>query len=416
MDTTTSQTLLVLTSTLPRWAGDTEPRFVEDLSYQLADKFDVVVLAPHCPGAARHETYSDGKRSITVHRFRYCLVALQSLAYDGGVLSKLKRNPLRLLLVPLFLAAQTISIAKLHRRHRFAAIHAHWIIPQGMSAALFRLLARQAPPLLITSHGGDLFALRGALLARLKRWVLGKATRISVVSDAMRSAAVELGCNDNDIAVRSMGVDLRFTFTPGEAGTVRNGLIFVGRLVEKKGLAYLIEAMAVLVARHRELRLTIIGDGPLREPLTQLVSKLDLQDHVHFAGSLPNAELPGYLRAAQIAVMPSVIAPSGDQEGLGLVAVEAMGCGCAVVASDLPAVRDVVIDGETGLMVRPADSAELAEKIGRLLADDTLRDTLAAAGRRHALARFDWREVGTTYAELIAGMLQTPPRNESASV
>lgn len=410
MDTAASQTLLVLTSTLPRWAGDTEPRFVEDLSYQLADKFDVVVLAPHCAGAARHETLSDGKRRITVHRFRYCLVALQSLAYDGGVLSKLKRNPLRLLLVPLFLAAQTISIAKLHRRHRFAAIHAHWIIPQGMSAALFRLLARQAPPLLITSHGSDLFALRGALLARLKRWILGKATRISVVSDAMRSAAAELGCNDSDIAVRSMGVDLRFTFTPGEAGTERDGLIFVSRLVEKKGLTHLIEAMARLVAQHPELRLTIIGDGPLREPLTQLVSKLDLQDHVHFAGSFPNAELPNYLRAAQIAVMPSV------QEGLGLVAVEAMGCSCAVVASDLPAVRDVVIDGETGLMVRPADSAELAEKIGRLLADDTLRDTLAAAGRRHALAHFDWREVGTTYAELIAGMLQKTPRNESPSV
>lgn len=410
MDTAASQTLLVLTSTLPRWAGDTEPRFVEDLSYQLADKFDVVVLAPHCAGAARHETLSDGKRRITVHRFRYCLVALQSLAYDGGVLSKLKRNPLRLLLVPLFLAAQTISIAKLHRRHRFAAIHAHWIIPQGMSAALFRLLARQTPPLLITSHGSDLFALRGALLARLKRWILGKATRISVVSDAMRSAAAGLGCNDSDIAVRSMGVDLRFTFTPGEADTERDGLIFVSRLVEKKGLTHLIEAMAKLVAQHPELRLTIIGDGPLREPLTQLVSKLDLQDHVHFAGSLPNAELPNYLRAAQISVMPSV------QEGLGLVAVEAMGCGCAVVASDLPAVRDVVIDGETGLMVRPADSAELAEKIGRLLADDTLRDTLAAAGRRHALAHFDWREVGTTYAELIAGMLQKTPRNESPSV
>ena len=411
MDTAASQTLLVLTSTLPRWAGDTEPCFVEDLSYQLADRFDVVVLAPHCAGAARHETLSDGKRRITVHRFRYCLVALQSLAYDGGVLSKLKRNPLRLLLVPLFLAAQTISIAKLHRRHRFAAIHAHWIIPQGMSAALFRLLARQAPPLLITSHGGDLFALRGALLARLKRWILGKATRISVVSDAMRSAAAELGCKDSDIAVRSMGVDLRFTFTPGAAGTERDGLIFVGRLVEKKGLTHLIEAVARLVAQHPELRLTIIGDGPLREPLTQLVGKLDLQDHVHFAGSLPNTELPGYLRTAQIAVMPS-----SGQEGLGLVAVEAMGCGCAVVASDLPAVRDVVIDGKTGLMVRPADSAALADKIDRLLTDDTLRDTLAAAGRRHALAHFDWREVGTTYAELIAGMLQTPPRNESASV
>ena len=78
-----------------------------------------------------------------------------------------------------------------------------------------------------------------------------------------------------------------------------------------------------------------------------------------------------------------------------------MGCGCAVVASDLPAVRDTVIDGRTGLMAKPADAADLAAKIGRLLDDDALRRQLAEDGRRHALAHFDWKAVGASYARII---------------
>ena len=95
--------VLVLTSTLPRWPGDTEPRFVEYLSYELARGFEVVVLAPHCPGAARQETLSNGKQALAIHRFRYFIPALQSLAYDGGILSRIRQNPLRLLLIPFFL-------------------------------------------------------------------------------------------------------------------------------------------------------------------------------------------------------------------------------------------------------------------------------------------------------------------------
>jgi glycosyltransferase involved in cell wall biosynthesis len=398
--------LLVLTSTLPRWLDDTEPRFVEYLSYELARSFDVVVLAPHCPGAARQETLSNGKQSLAIHRFRYFIPALQSLAYDGGILSRIRGNPLRLLLVPFFLVAQLYAIVSLHRRYRFDAIHAHWIIPQGLVVATFRRLLRQAPPVLVTSHGGDLFALRGAVMGRLKHWIIATSTAVTVVSEAMRSYCDDLGFDAAKITVRSMGVDLRTTFTPGESPVQRRGLIFVGRLVEKKGVTFLIEAMALLAERYPDLRLTIVGAGPDRQSIVRLTKQHKLQENVRLVGSVLNVQLPDYLRAAQIAVMPSVVAASGDQEGLGLVAIEAMGCGCAVVASDLPAIRDSVLDGQTGLMARPADAQDLAEKIGELLADDHKRQTLAENGRRYAVENFDWRTVGDDYADLITGMLE----------
>jgi glycosyltransferase involved in cell wall biosynthesis len=402
MSATALPRVLVLTSTWPRWSDDTDPRFIEYLSYELARSFDVTVLAPHCSGAALQEQASNGEQTVDVHRFRYFFTAMQSLAYGGGMLAQVRRNPFRLLLLPFFLVAELVAIARLHREHQFDAIHAHWIVPHGLVAAVYRLISRNAPPILVTSHGGDLYALRGFVMRRLKRWILNRASAVTVVSEAMRGHCADLGFDADKIVVRSMGVDLKDTFTPGARDGKRSGLVFVGRLVEKKGVEYLIEAMAVLMRREPKPELSIVGGGPLLSELQQLSERCGVAEQVRFVGSVPNVVVPDYLRASSIAVMPSIVAASGDQEGLGLVAVEAMGCECAVVASDLPAVRDVVRDGETGLMAEPANADALAAAITRLLDDDDLRRGLAEKGRRYATENFDWRIVGRRYAELLS--------------
>jgi glycosyltransferase involved in cell wall biosynthesis len=398
--------LLVLASTFPRWGGDTEPRFVERLSYELAGAFDVVVLAPHTRGAKRQETMASNGRSIEVRRFRYCPERFETLAYDGGMLSRVRRNPLRLLVLPFFLVAQAVAAARLQREFNFDAVHAHWIVPQGFVTAVLGTLWWRLPPVLVTSHGGDLYALRGSVLRSVKRWVLSRADAVTVVSNAMREHCIEHRLAPDKVTVQSMGVDLTNEFTPGDPKGPRDGLVFVGRLVEKKGVEYLIEAMAILAPEYPQLVLTIVGDGPLRDELVQLADARGVSERVRFVGSVVNEEVPGYLRAAAISVMPSIVAASGDQEGLGLVAVEAQGCGCAVVASDLPAVRDSVVDGQTGLMARPCDAAHLAEQIKRLLDDGALRQSLAESGRRYALETFDWSRVGASYASIIGGLVK----------
>lgn len=398
-------TLLVLASTFPRWKGDTEPRFVESLSFELARNFDVVVLAPHCRGAEAHELFRRGQRSLEVHRFRYCFTALENLAYDGGMLARLRENPLRFLLLPLFFLAQLSATARLCRERGIAAMHAHWIIPQGLVAAILRVLSSRTPPILITSHGGDLYALRGVLLERLKRWIVDKADAVTVVSSAMRDYCEARRLAPGRVVVQSMGVDLDEAFTPGDGNVPRDGLVFVGRLVEKKGVEHLVRAVALLSGSHPDLALTIVGDGPLRGPLEVLARELGADARIRFVGSVRNEEVPEYLRAAKISVMPSVVAASGDQEGLGLVAVEALGCGCAVVAFDLPAVRDTILHGKTGLMADPENASDLADKIAMLLDDETLRQRLAESGRRHALEKFTWSAVGANYTKIITEMI-----------
>jgi glycosyltransferase involved in cell wall biosynthesis len=152
--------------------------------------------------------------------------------------------------------------------------------------------------------------------------------------------------------------------------------------------------------------LSIAGSGPEEERLRFLADKLGISDHVTFLGPIPNPELPHLYRRATVFIAPSIVAESGDQEGLGLVLAEALACECPVVASDLPAIRDVVIDGVTGLTARERNSADLASKIIALLGNPDLRKRLAEEGRRHVLARFDWEVVANRYAQLIDTLAQ----------
>jgi glycosyltransferase involved in cell wall biosynthesis len=408
--------LLVLTSTFPRWAGDREPRFVYDLSRHLTESFEVHVVAPHAPGAERWERM-DG---MTVHRFRYFPGRLERLAYEGGILEKIKRRPWVLLQVPFFLAAQVLLIRRLTKEASFHAVHAHWIIPQGLCAVLAQVGRRPKVPILCTSHGSDLFGLRGHLFDTLRRWVLGRSAAVTVVSRAMaekvRATGTRIPCH-----VIPMGTDLTGLFTPDpQAPRRRATLLFVGRLVEKKGVRYLIEAFGHIRRRIPHAELWIVGSGP-EEPLLKRLAAYVAPVHSHgstpetvvpsdlparpgtitFFGPVAHGDLPHFYRAATVTVVPSVVARSGDQEGLGLVIVEAMGCGCPVIASDLPAIRDVILHGETGLLVPPGQSSSLAEAICMALSAPSLLKSLSENGREWACRHFDWNEIGEKYILLL---------------
>ena len=393
--------VLVLTSTFPRWAGDPQPPFVLELCKRLSAAHDVLVLAPHCRGAALAETL--GER-LAVRRFRYAPQALELLAYDGGILENLRRARWRYLLVPLFLLAECAAARRAIRELRPDVIHAHWIIPQGVAGLVARLAAGgRGPALVCTSHGADLFALRGSLGALLKRWVMRRVAVLTVVSSAMKAEAERLGAAPQDVRVMPMGVDARQRFLPDTAAPrSAHELLFVGRLVRKKGVAHLLEAFALARSAIPAARLVVLGAGPLEAELRQRAHELDIAAAVTFGGAVPNEELAPYYRRAAAVVMPSIVAQDGDQEGLGLVIAEALACECPVIASDLPAIRDVIDEGVTGLLARPGDARDLADKIVAMLRDPGRARTLARRGRDMVLERFDWASVARGYGQLLS--------------
>jgi glycosyltransferase involved in cell wall biosynthesis len=340
---------------------------------------------------------------IHVHRYRYAPERWELLAYDGGMLRRVKKSPLIGLLLPTFLFSQWRAVRRLQRMYDFSLIHAHWIVPQGLVAAFV------PGKFLLTSHGGDLYGLRSGVLSSAKRWILKKASHITVVSRAMVDECVKLGVLRDKVTVCSMGVDTRSRFVPPNAGVSRNGILFVGRLVEKKGVVHLIHAIRLLKDRGIEASLTLIGDGPDARKLRDLVIELDLVVEVKFLGAVSNSGLPAYYQAAEIFVLPSVVSADGDQEGLGLVSIEAMACGCPVVASDLPSVRDVISNKIDGLLVPPAEPQMLSDALALLLENADLRLEFARAGLKKA-ADFDWKTVCARYSRIIEQSISNAAR------
>ena len=398
-DSNSKLRLLILTSTYPRWEGDPEPAFVHELAKRLTGQFEVAVLGPHAAGAQDVEKM-DG---VNVYRYHYAPVRYETLVNDGGIVANLKRALWKWLLVPGFLFAQWMAYRRLVRDWRPDVVHAHWLIPQGLVVALGTYGAT-LKPLVVTSHGADLFAIRGRLFAWLRKKVIAKSAALTVVSRAMQDRLFQEVSRKNIVRVMPMGVDLSQRFTPA-AAVLRSPrqLLFVGRLVEKKGCIFLIEAMPAVIRRFPDIKLTVVGFGPERVQLMNRVEELGIGESVIFSGAVPQSELAILYQSATALIAPFIEAKNGDQEGLGLVVAEAIGCHCPVVVGDVPAVHDVV-DSRYCSMVTQSDIEGLSAAIIRVIDDPRRAQLLAVQARREIETRLSWSAVSEGYAELLASV------------
>jgi glycosyltransferase involved in cell wall biosynthesis len=373
--------LVVLGSTFPKTQGDGTPSFVLDLAIEQAKEFDVTVLTPMVPGAKELEFMG----GVQVKRYKY--FPGHALA-DGAILDNLKAKPALLLQVPFLFLGLYRALKKELKTP--ATIHAHWVIPQGLVAALFA----KRNKLLVTTHGGDIYALNNPLLLKLKTWVLKRAHAITTVNRESKTKLISMGIEHSKISILPMGVDTaqaakaRGERTPGK-------LVVVGRLVEKKGIQVLIEALRPL----KGYQLEIVGDGPWLDRLKEQAKGLN----INFLGKRSKADVLRIFGSAAIVLVPSITAQDGDQEGLPVTLLEAAATGAYVIASDLPGINEVIVDGVTGALVRQGEVAALRDAIELGLADGELRE---ANGKALAIAvqRFDHGQVGQSYNSLLKGL------------
>ena len=283
------------------------------------------------------------------------------LAYGPGVVANLRRRPWA---APLMLA----SMAAATRRAGRSAdvVHAHWL-PTVLPAAF------AGRPLVVTLHGSDMaLARRGRVLARR---LLGRAAVVIAVSESLAAEARELGARD--VRVIPNGVDV-----PSSVGEEADPpeVLFVGRLSAEKGIED-------LVAAANGLNLVVVGDGPLRDRVPAAL------------GFVPREEVERRYERAAVVACPS------HREGFGLACAEAMAHGRPVVASAVGGLRELVADGETGLLVPPGDRAALRDAVRSLLADPERRRRMGAAGRERIAALCGWdRVVDDTMAAYEAAL------------
>jgi len=379
--------LLVVASTFPAGHDDGTPAFVRDLALEVSGEFDTVVLVPRVPDGPRRERQG----SMSVRRFRYFPHRWEDLA-DGAILENLRSRRSRWIQVLPFVLAEAWALRRAVHDHRPDVIHLHWMIPQGIAA----LVVARSVPWVVTTLGGDVYALRDPLSRRLKRAILRRARAVTTMNEDMRRRLVDLGAPPGRTYVLPMGVDLAGVRSAAVAATRTPGrILFVGRLVEKKGLAVLLDALRLLPA-DRSWTLDVVGDGPLRPALEAAARGLA----VRFLGQQGREQLYGLYAEVEVVAVPSVPAASGDQDGLPLVLLEAMGAGAALVGSDLPGINEAVIDGVSGVLVPHSDPAALADALGRVLGDENMRQRLGEQART-AADHFSLTNVGARYRDVL---------------
>ena len=260
-------------------------------------------------------------------------------------------------------------------------------------------LVRQ-PPRVLTSHGTDLFLLDRFRIARLVAAPLFRsASQVTVISAPLVDRVVTLGVPRSRITVVPMPLDDAAVSAPvPHSGASR--LLFVGRLVERKGAEFALRALAVLRQSGRAATLTIVGDGPERAALETLAGDLGIAEATTFTGVLSPHEVGDWYARSDALLLPAVTDWKGEQEGFGMVLVEAMRAGLPVVASRSGGIADVVRDDETGVLVPERDVAALAAAITRLIDSPSLARRLGDAGQAAVRQRFAPEAIARVFDEV----------------
>jgi glycosyltransferase involved in cell wall biosynthesis len=267
-----------------------------------------------------------------------------------------------------------------------ALVHAHF----GTNAPPAILIARRlGVPVLVTYHGVDITSTaRTAAQRRRRHHVFTSADRIIAVSNFIAQALREAGCPADRIVVHYIGVDTEF-FTPDDCPRASGRVLFVARLVPKKGLIHLIHAMERVRKAVPDAELIVAGDGPLRAALEREAAARRVA--CTFLGVQTPAQVRELMRSATVLCGPGVIAASGDAEGLGIIFLEAQAVALPVIASTSGGIGEGIVDGETGLLHPPGDEDALTSHLISLLTDPERRTRFGAAGRAHVLRHFNLR-------------------------
>ena len=227
------------------------------------------------------------------------------------------------------------------------------------------------------------------------------------MSEYEKQSLIDLGCDPEKIVVHKMGVDLKkFSFRSpqmAENGSIR--LLSVGRLVEKKGFEYAIQAVGAVSENHPDIEYKIAGDGPLQKDLQELIDRLRIDDKVKLLGALPQEKIVDLIGIAHLFLAPSAHSSDGDQEGIPVVLMEAMSRGLPVISTYHAGIPELIKDGISGLLVPERDTKVLTEKLEYLIEHPELWPGMAAAAKEHIHTHHSIDALSDTLAQLFERLL-----------
>jgi glycosyltransferase involved in cell wall biosynthesis len=375
--------VLFVTTAYKRFKGDIITPWLTELIIRLKDQgIDVDVFTSSYRGLC-DQTFD----RIRIHRFRYFFKKFEDLTHDETVAERLSHNPLSLILVVCYMIMGAWSIVQHVKKEHYDIVHVHWPLPH----IVFGVLARAAGKLRLfsTFYGLEIrwFKKRFPWLIKPLKTLINKSDKITAISTHTRQELQHIIQKKIEIIPFSAAVPER-KVSIGDDKTI----LFVGRIVERKGIKYLIKAFTE-VKNNIPHNLVIIGEGPERPDLEKLVDQLGLRSRVSFTGWISSDEKLRYYEKCSFFVLPAVYDKQGDIEGLGVVLIEAMSCSKPVIASNAGGITDIVDNEINGILVLPGDVKALAQAIKRLAKNTGLRQKMGKEAKKSIDEKFNWDKI-----------------------
>ncbi len=413
--------VLMLTTSYPKWVGETTAPFIEEIAATLVKRGHTVhVVAPWHPDVQR----APMERGVSLHFFRYAphttlniwgyaqslhgdtMLKPQTLGVMPFALTQSVRMLMRVLrLVPSTQAGtgECVPSTQAGTGTGFDIIHAHWAVPNGLPGAF--VAKNHRIPLVVSMHGSDVYiAERYWMTAIASAIAFGAANAVTACSTDLFMRGLRLGACPEKSYVIPYGINVEeFRPNPAARTQVRTELnlpddapmvLGLGRLVYKKGFDVLLNSWPYVLYAHPRALLVIAGYGDLRDALQEQAINLGIAAQVCFPGQLDRSRVADYIAATDVFALPIV---RHGADGLPNVLLEAMGAGRPVVASRVAGVPDVIDDGTHGLIVPERDPQELAHAINRLLDDGELAARLGAAARRRIEQELTWDQTAARF-------------------
>lgn len=310
------------------------------------------------------------KENIKIYRF--------SFPSKGKLLAEYERIPV--IRMAIYLISALVKSLKVIRKERCDIIHAHWAIPMGLVAIIAGKYFLKKP-VILTAHDSDIttFPKKSKIADKLINFTLNRADLIISVSETLKGIIIDsLNVNPKKIKTIPMGVN-RTLFTPLEQKKAREALnlpqnqkiiLFIGALLEIKGIGVLKEAINKIISAYKDAMFILVGSGPFQDDLKKFIEQSKVKEKVSIRGPKPRKEIPLWLAAADILVLPSL------SEGLPTVLCEALAMQTPVIASKVGAIPELLEDGENGLLTKPGDSKDFVYKINKVFDDNKLLSRL----------------------------------------
>jgi len=290
-----------------------------------------------------------------------------------------------------------LRLFQLQFRHDYDVVHCHVSYPPGYVAATFKRFAR--PGIIVTPHGSDVIPTerlrQNPRLDRRVHKALKSADAVTAISRSMRDTIIGAGAPDGNVHLIPNGIELSECEVEGEFPHPRPYILAVGGFRKRKGFDTAIRAFHLIADDFPGIDFYIAGDGVERENLERLVSELGMEERIKLPGNVLG---PDKVRLYNSCLF--FVCPSRWEEPFGIVNLEAMAAGKCVVATARGGIVDIVVDGETGLLVRHDDPGAMADAFRRVLSDEGLRASLGTNGARR-VQEFTWEKVARQYLDLF---------------